>query len=55
MAPQLCADRGAADPGGASFRIFQVSVFRRIQDSLPHSLSVCAFPDYAFLRFLYRW
>jgi hypothetical protein len=47
---QQHTDRGAADPGGPSFRIFQVSVFRRIQDLLPHPLFIHAFPDSAFLR-----
>jgi hypothetical protein len=38
--------------GGPSIRIFQVSVFCRIRDSLPHPLCVRAFLDSAFFRIL---
>jgi hypothetical protein len=41
--------------GGPSIQIFQVSVFRRIRDSLPHPRSVRAFLDSAFFRVLDCW
>jgi hypothetical protein len=41
--------------GGPSIWIFQVSVFRRIRDSLPHPLCVRMFPDSSFLCVLDCW
>jgi hypothetical protein len=41
--------------GGPSWQIFQVSVFRQIQDSLPHPHCVRVFPDSTFLCVPDRW
>jgi hypothetical protein len=38
--------------GGPSWRIFHVSVFRRIRGSLSHPLCVRAFSDFTFSRVL---